>query len=380
MRPVSARFLRTIRGSHVATTRATVVTPGQTGTTPTGTEIFDLSGDVQLDAGADIRSTLDLSTDGTGMWPGRSTDLLAPYGNEIFVERGIRYGNGDTEWVSLGYFRIYTAEQEDPPDGPIRIAAKDRMSGIIDGRLLNPVQFIATRTRGQVVTQLVQDVYPTAVIEWDDAAEHVLIGRVLVADEDRYGFLNDLITAAGKVWYWDYRGILVIKSPPDPSMPVFDVDHGKDGVLVSLSRDLTREGVYNAVAATGEASDTTPPARAVAIDNNPNSPTYWFGTFGKVPRFYSSPFITTTAQALAAASALLVQSLGLPYGMYFGSIVNAALEPLDPVRVVYPPRARSGGDVTEIHVIERLTIPLSVEDALSATTREQTLIQLGELT
>lgn len=380
MRPVSAAYLRTIRGSHEARTRARVVSPGQTGTSPTGTEIFELSGDVQFDAGADIRSTLDLETDGTKAWPSHRDDLFAPYGNEIFVERGVKYGNGQTEWVSLGYFRIYTTEQEAPPDGPLRIAGKDRMSGIIDGRLLNPVQFVATKTRGDVVTQLVQDVYAGAVIEWDDTANLVPIGKALVADEDRYGFLNDLITAAGKVWYWDYRGILVIKSPPDPGNPVFDVDHGHDGVLVSLSRDLTREGVYNGVAATGEASDTTAPARAVVVDNNPNSPTYWYGQFGKVPRFYSSPFITTAAQALNAAGALLVQSLGLPYGLNFGSIVNAALEPLDPVRVVYPPRARSGGDVAEVHVIERLTIPLAVDAALSATTREQTSITLGELT
>lgn len=380
MRPVTDAYLRTIRGSHKAVSRARVCAPGQTGTAPTGTDIKILGGDVAFDASAETRATLDLTTEGAGMWPSRNDSLLAPYGNEIFVERGVDFGGGRTEMVSLGFYRIYTPEQENPPDGPITIAARDRMSGIIDGRLLNPVQFAATKTRGEVVAQLVTDVYPSAVIDWDDAAESVLIGRSLVADEDRYAFLNDLITAAGKVWYWDYRGVLVIKSPPDPSMPVFDVDHGENGVLVKMSRDLTREGVYNAVVATGEASDTSFASRAVAIDNNPDSPTYWFGGFGKVPRSYSSPFITTNAQALSAASALLAQSLGLPYNVYFGSIVNAALEPLDPVRVVYPPQARSRGDVAEIHVIEKLTIPLMVEDALSATTREQTLIQLGELT
>lgn len=380
MRAVTDKYLRTIRGSHKAKSRARVCAPGQTGTSPAGTEIKILGGDVQLDATAEVRSTLDITTDGTGMWPSRNDSLLAPYGNEIFVERGIEYGGGLTEWVSLGYHRIYTPEQDNPPDGEIQIAARDRMSGIIDGRLLNPVQFAATKTRGEVVAQLVTDVYPTAVIDWDDSAEFVLIGRSLVADEDRFAFLNDLITAAGKVWYWDYAGVLVIKSPPDPSLPVFDVDHGENGVLVKMSRDLTREGVYNAVVATGEATDSSFASRAVAIDNNPSSPTYWYGGFGKVPRSYSSPFITSNAQALSAAQSLLVQSLGLPYSVYFGSIVNAALEPLDPVRVIYPPAARSRGSVTEIHVIEKLTIPLMVEEALSATTREQTQIVLGEVT
>ena len=58
MRPVSERFLRTVRGSHTMTARARVVVPGQTGTDPTGTVIPILGGDVQLNGRADVRSAL----------------------------------------------------------------------------------------------------------------------------------------------------------------------------------------------------------------------------------------------------------------------------------------------------------------------------------
>lgn len=377
MRAVSDRFLRTLRGSHAAAIRARVCAPGQAGTSPTGTDIPVLGGDVGQDAVADIRSTLDLSTEGEGMWPSKADPLLAPYGNEVFVERGITYGDGATEWVSLGYYRIYNPEQDDPPGGPIRIAGKDRMSGIIDAKLLNPVQFAATAARSTVMSQLVTEVYPGAIIEWD-SGDATTIGRTLVAEEDRYGFLNDLVVAAGKTWYWDYRGHLIIKDPPNPGNPVFDVDHGQDGVLIDLSRDLTREGLFNAVVASGEASGDTAPARAIAVDNNPNSPTYWYGTFGKVPTFYSSSFITTNTQALVAAESLLSQSLGLPYNVNFGSIVNPALEVNDPIRVLYPPKARSRSSVAEHHIIEKLTVPLVANEALTATTKEKTLIILGQ--
>lgn len=374
MRPVSARLLEAIRGSHGSTARARVVEPGLTGLNPDGVEIPVITGDVAMDAKAEVRSTLDLSTkgvdvSGNGMWPSYASDLLAPYGNEIFVERGTIFG-GITDWVPLGYFRIYTPEQEDPPDGPIRVAGRDRMSAVIDGKLLNPVQFTASRTRESVVEQLVSQVLPGVEIEWDSGGT-VTLGRTLVAEQDRYEFLNNLVTSAGKIWYFDARGALVIKTPPSTASPVWDVDHGENGVLVELSRDLTREGIFNGVVATGEGSDMSTPARSVAVNANTRSPTYWYGGFGQVPTFYSSPFLTTKAQAFSAASSLLARSLGAPYVVEFGSIVNPALEVLDPIRVIYPDKARSRGDSTELHIIERLTVPLSAEQAQSGTTREQ---------
>jgi hypothetical protein len=371
VRPVSAAFLRTVRGSHRAVFEARVVAPGQTGTDPDGTDILVLGGDVELDGAAAIRSTLDLTTDGTGMWPTSPSSLLTPYGNEIFVRRGIAYGNGTTEWVSLGYFRIESPEQDQAPDGEIRISGKDRMAGLVDARLLTPVQFPANTTLGEIMDQLVGDVYPWATIEWDDVTDQTTIGRGLVAEEDRHGFLAELVTAAGKIWYWDHRGVLVIRSPADPSSPVFDVNHGEDGVLVSMGRRLTREGVYNAVVATGEGADTSIPARGVAVDGNPNSPTYWYGPFGKVPRFFSSPFLITDLQAARAAAAMLQQSLGLPYAVDFTAVPNPALEPDDPIRVSYSSRH---GD--ETHVIERLTIPLSVDAPLAGSTREQSALAI----
>ncbi|MFD6770986.1 DUF5047 domain-containing protein [Micromonospora chalcea] len=371
MRPVSERFLRTVRGSHRMVAEARIVAPGQTGVDPAGTTIPILAGDVQVDGAAQVRSTLDLTTEGT-MWPTRVDDLLAPYGNEAFVRRGIRYGNGVTEWVSLGYFRLYTPDQDRVPDGPIRIAARDRMSGIVDGRMVMPRVFPATTTYGQVVTSLVGEVYPWATVEWDDATADEQIGRQVIAEDDRYETLNDLVTSVGKVWWWDHRGILVIRTPPPLSAPVWDVNHGRGGVLMSLSRRLTREGVYNAVVATGEGADTARPARAVVVDNDPRSPTFFYGPFGQVPRFFSSPLITTQQQAALAAASMLAKQVGLPYAVDFTMVPNPALEPFDPVRVAFPGRS-------EVHVLDRLTIPLTAEGTLTASTREQTTVLLGRV-
>lgn len=363
MRPVSDRFLAACRGSHRMVAQARIVAPGQTGIAPDGTTIPILGGDVQLDAAADIRSTIDLTTSGD-RWPGSAEGLLTPYGNELHVRRGIQLDGGTIEWVSLGYHRIDTVEQSNAPKGSVRITGSDRMAGIIDARLTSPVQYAATDLVGSVVGALVDEVYPDATIEWDDATDTEALGRSLVIEEDRHAGLADLVTSYGKIWYWDHRGHLVIKSPPDPAEPVYVVNSGARGVLVRLSRQITRKGVYNAVVASGEGADTTTPVRAVVVDDAETSPTRWDGPFGRVPRFYSSPIITSLDQAEAAARSLLLKESGLPYSVELGTVANPALEPYDPLRVRYPGRS-------ERHLIDRLTVPLTAAGDMSAATRQQ---------
>jgi hypothetical protein len=378
MRAVSARFLDTLRGSHLAVFRATVCESFQTGTTPTGTEITILAGDVKSSATADIRSTLELTT--SEPWPRLVDDLLTPYGNEIYVERGIAYGNGQREFVGLGYFRIETPEQDETPDGPVTIAGSDRMAGIVDARFLRPRQFASSLTRGALVNILITDVYPTATIEWDDTAvRDGTVGRSVIAEDDRAGTLKDFITSLGKVGYFDYRGVFVVETPPSiTGAASWTIDAGHDGVLVQMSRGLTREGVYNAIVATGEAGDTTAPARGAAYNLNPTSPTFYGGRFGPVPMFYSSPFLTTNAQAISAAASLLRKQLGLPYRVELTSVANPALEPFDVIAVRYPKQDRSRSLRTETHVIDEVTIPLEPGQPVQLKTREQQTELIGD--
>lgn len=371
MRAVSARFLSTIRGSHTALFRARVCSDFQTGTNPDGVEITVLGGDVRSSANADIRSTLNLVT--SESWPRTAADLITPYGNEIYVERGLAYGNGQSEWVGLGYFRIETPEQDEVPDGVISLSGSDRMAGIRDARFLAPRQFIAASTRESIVSTLIHEVYPSAVIAWDDPALAAsTIGRTIIAEDDRMGCLRDLLTASASVGYFDHRGVFVIKPAPTLSgSPVWDVDGGTNGVLIQMSRSLTREGIYNAVVATGEAGDTAAPARGVVANLDRTSPTYYYGRFGPVPMFYSSPFLTTDAQARNAAAALLRKQIGLPYQVELQAVPNPALEPGDVVNARYPRRSRSRSLLTERHLLDEVTIPLAADSPISLTTRLQ---------
>jgi hypothetical protein len=374
MRPVSDDFLTTIRGSHKIFSRVTVLTAYQEGVAPTGTPIDIIDGDVRADAKSDVRQTVDMTTPGNRRWPDVPTDLLTPYGNELFVERGIDFGNGTVEIVALGYFRINTVDQDDGPDGEIKLAGSDRMIGLIDGRLPFPQTFPVGTTISSVFDTLVHEIYPDATILFDFDATAATFDTAHIAEEDRYKFLSDIAKSYGKVMFWDHRGQLRIESTPDPASPVYEVNSGPYGVLVDLARELTRDGVYNAVVAHGETTDDSkPPVTAVVYDNDPDSPTYWEGRFGKVPRFYASSFLTTVAGATSAATSILMQAVGLPYNINFQTVPNPALEVFDPIKIT----ARDG---SVIHVIETLSTPLNAENVQTGTTRTRINLDAGEVT
>lgn len=367
MRDVSAAFLAALRGSHTMRCEAYVCTTYQNGVSPDGVEIPIIDGDVIHDGKADVRSTLDLAT--LGDFPYKVGDLLVPYGNEIFVRRGVEFGDRSTEWVSQGYFRIETVSQRDVPTGAITVTASDRMAGIIDGRLTSPRQYVHDTTVKAVFEDLIFEVYPGAVVEFPDmTADAVTINRRLVCEEDRYEFLRDLAASHGRNFYVDHRGHFVVRRPPAATEALWTVNGGEGGVLVEASREISRRGVYNGVVATGEGADDVDPVRSLAVDNDERSPTYWLGPFGKVPRFYSSPMITTLTQARTAARKLLQDNLGLPYSLDFTAIPNPALEPDDPVEVRLP-------DQTYVHTIEKVTVPLVASAPLTAQTKDVTLVQ-----
>lgn len=373
MRPVSAKFLSALRGSHQVFSRVQVLSSFQTGVAPIGGVPINLiDGAISQDGKADVQGSVELTTNGgLNVFAQQPTDTLTPYGNELFIECGVNLDNGSAEVVSQGYFRIDSVEQSNAPFGEIRITAYDRMKGIVDARLTAPISFIAGTTVESIFSILIFEVYPDATIEFvDPAFAASTLTSTQIAEENRFEFLQNIVTSNGSIMYWDYRGILVIKPSPDPTLSVWEVNAGAYGVLVSSTRALTREGVYNGVVALGESVNETPPVSALVVDNDSGSPTYWFGNFGKVPRFFTSSFITTEGQAVTAAQGILKKALGLPNFVNFTSISNPALEPLDAITI-------DQLDTVAIHVIETLVTPLTAERVMTATTRRQVNLQLG---
>lgn len=377
MRPVSPTFLASVRGSHRMIARARLVTPSQTGTEPVGLAIPGVSdegllpinaGDVTTDMTADVQSTLALTT--LYPWPADPLAPGTPYGQEIYVERGIEYGLGTREYVGLGYFRIDSVKQTSAPNGPIVIAASDRMAQVKDTRNISPQVFGAGGSVGACIDVVVQQALPGAVTDYGDWDAY---GELLASDhvmgDDRLPFLQDLLAAYGRYAFFDYRGIYAVRPVPDLTQvaPVWTIDAGRNGVLVEQQRTISRDAVYNVVVARGEPVGQLPPVQGLAYDNNPASPTYALGPFGVIPTYYSSSFMTTVAQCEAAALGQLNKATGLPYSVSLGAVPNPALEGWDVVKV------NNGRDNPETHVLDRITYGLTPDSSMGMDTRKQFL-------
>jgi hypothetical protein len=108
---------------------------------------------------------------------------------------------------------------------------------------------------------------------------------------------------------------------------------GDGGTVATAERTSTRDGVYNAVKATGAQSGDTPPVSAVVYDTDAASPVNWNGPYGHVPMFYSSPLITTTAEATAAATTRLGNVRRGSTAFKVDALIDPRLQVRDVVRV-----------------------------------------------
>jgi hypothetical protein len=360
----AATFADLIAGSHTARFAAIVPHTFQTGTDPQGEPLPIIGGSITFDATADVWASGDLTV--SAAWPGPRDETITVFGGEVFLARGVETGAGGVAWSPLGYFRISETNQDDAARGPIRLTLDDRMMTIIESRLIFPRVYEPGTTVQEAVEDLVLDVYPNAVIEFESGSGATVIERQVTVEENRFDALVDFADGLGQIAYFDERGVLLFRNVPDETEPVWTVRAGSGGVQVNASRKLTRDKVYNAVVARGEGMDDIPPVQAVAYDAGPTSPTRWGGPFGMIPRFYASPFITTAAQARETARALLQRSIGAPYTVSLSVIPNPAMRPYDPIRVIY------NDDTRELHTVDKFTLPFDVTTAAGIATREQT--------
>lgn len=319
--------------------------------------------------------------------PDTSLDLdgVTPFGTRIRIEAGVRPLRSRPLTVPLGIYRVNSTGRD--TDDAVSLEGVSMEAQVQDTRFLTP------RTLGggagdsarELVQLLIGEAVPNVSYDWRVDGDQV-IPRIH-QDQDRWAVIdgsNDSTSIAktlGAEIYCDSAGTFVIA--PTPTLyddPVWTVR--RDQALVKADESWERDGVYNVVVANGEstASDAPPVGPGIAWDNDPDSPTYagpdpvnfpeLAGPFGVVPRFYSSPLLTSLSGCQVAAQSLLADALGLHKTVSFDSVVNPAIEPGD-VLLVEVTEGRY-----ESHLIDSLSFSLG-EATMSCSTRATTTRLLG---
>lgn len=358
MRTVSAAFLDAVRSDHKSVSRVDVLSYG--------TLLASLpvsAGSVTLDRTASIRGRCDLTI--ADLVPTTADALLAPYGNEVAIFRGVEYGDGTQELIQLGIFGIDSAESIEPGRS-VHVVGQDRAEAISRARLEVPYKQAAGVNYATAI-----QAFLAGRISWAPfqlTFPNYVTPLVVVQEQaDPWQTAQGWAQAYGHELYFDGDGTCVSRAEPDIGHGpiVFDIDEGVGGVLVDAATNWDRSGMYNRVIATGSNPASSAIYRGVATDVDPSSPTVYGGKFGRVPYFFDSPLISSAAMAQASADSLLRRVTGMSQAVKFDSVVLPFLEPGDIINVL-----RSTLPINDSpHLIETLTIPLGADGRMSGTTR-----------
>jgi len=342
---------------------------------------------VTVDLGSRVRRTLSMTTPASdAMWAG-----LTPGGVELKVSYGIRLAARATEpvrapggtspiiWIPLGVFIIDSTSIDYGPSGTMSITAPDRWARVQRADFEQVKQ-----TSGNAVNSMVDLVY-RAFTPNGEPAPTLTNPPFNVIKQGTFRFnaptslwtsnrddaIHQLCMAATVDVFFDPVGNLVVRPKPvlAGAQPIWSVNTGMTGVQLSAARTRDRQKTFNVICVRPSSTDGTSPFALVTVeDRDPKSPTYARGIFGRSVFQYSNPLVRSANQASHVAVTLLDRYRALAAQLSMTSVVNPALDAGDCIGAVLP-RKRGLSPAFERHLIESLTVPLTVEGTQSIQTR-----------
>lgn len=305
--------------------------------------------------------------------------ILAPFGNEIFVEFTL-VGNGgnlgDNGWVPMGMYSIATSVIQDSGiDLTCTLDLYDRSWAIAQRSLTTAYSVPAGAGDLQTeITLLLATALGGGSFPWtfnfQGGSTYTVPAGTYNQGQDPWQACLDMATSAGYELYFDVLGNLVAQPVPDPTQAnvVWNFSPGEvqaDGSLahplggtpfttpIGIELGLTRDGIANSFYVTPSGSNNANPTQAVAQDTTawPISPTSIYGPMGVVPHFVYDSNITTTAQALAEAQYDLAKGLAKAWTLGVATPPNPLFDIDDVCTATWP---RLGLD-TQKFVVDQIT-------------------------
>ncbi|MFF5451886.1 DUF5047 domain-containing protein [Streptomyces sp. NPDC012950] len=328
MYPTTGRFLATLAESHTPLSRVTLFRPdGRT------EELEHTTGTVNVDQGQQCRRSCSVSLPDPSLIPRTESDKYQLYGAQLRVECGVQIGSYQ-ELVPVGQFWIDGVDG-DVDDGPAVITGQSLECVVQADKFTAPWR--ATGNAVAAITALIRRSLPDAAVT-ATATDAAIGPRTWDIGDDPWEAILEIAATIGADVYCDAGGGFVIAELPDllTTTPAWTIAAGEHGVYLSAARGMSTKDVHNGILVRGENAETGINTGAVlVVDNDPGSPTYWNGPYGRRPRFHSSPTLTTTGQCLSAGTLLLRKALAPNATANLRSLVNPALEVGDVLRVVY---------------------------------------------
>lgn len=181
---------------------------------------------------------------------------------------------------------------------------------------------------------------------------------------DPWQDIQELAGAIGFEAFFDASGVFVCRPVPNPAVgeAVWTFDQSANPVIAEAEFELSSEQTFNDIVVVGQSTSSENPFSAEAYDNDPSSPTFILGPYGRVTERVTSSLITSQDQAQEMADAALYASLGAAATVTLTAVPMPALEPGDVVQINC-----ANVSVDNTFVINSITMPLSPADPAQYT-------------
>lgn len=358
MYAVSSAFITALRNQNMVSSVLVTTNNGYTLTVSDGS--------VTMDSRRSITRTCELTiTPNNTLTTKAIYNLVMTPDVELTVYRGLLV-NGTYEYVPLGVFSTDTAEYSAKVTNAVTWYGSDRSKKISRSKFVDPYQISSGTTLAAAGTALLQSRWPLTAVNFSNVVETINTAITFEAGEnsDPWQRARELFSDYGYDLNFDGLGTARAQVVYDPATvdAAFDFGSGTTQLVLDAKVQGTLEQTYNGVIVSGEGTGVTTPVRAEVWDTDPNSPTYYQGGYGRVPKFYSSPLFTTQALCTLAGTKILAILKGSTGQLSWPAVVNPALEPLDVVSLTL-------NGVTNRCVIDSLTVPLKPNDSMTAVAR-----------
>ena len=376
MYPTTAKFKAAVQTNHRVIAKAEVWNDER--------KLIDLSvdsGKVNVSANNTIRRTCEihLTTDrtSTNLVPDDGFDYLAPFGNQLKLYRGIQFDDGTEEYVPLGVFVMTEVKATDTNDGVDLVIRGEDKSIIVSRNKWTSAYQMVNGTLEASLTAMLQNRYPD--IRIDFPTTNVTVNQVVLGSDSSVDAWADAVNIAelvGYDLYFDVKGICTMKQFPslDAASVVATYKEGSGTTVTAIDRNISTKETYNGVIYTVEGSQVTTPIRVEVWDEDTTSPTYRYGVFGSVPTFVSTNLLSTSVDAIKAASLILNTVIGAQEQIDFSAIVDPSLDANDVVYI-----KSSGSKVDRTVIIDSVDIPLEYNGILSVKTRVVRVVGANEI-
>jgi hypothetical protein len=372
--PPVGEYLDIIRHAHRAHIRVKLYQE-----TPTGNEFigeipvvnvqFTYDGQASVMRAADIEYGID-------PWEMLSRDIIEAISTEaglLTIEHAVSDGNNAAHaWVLLATLRVDAVLSE--LSGSTRtLHAYDR-SILVQEHLLETGRPL-NDTYVHLIKSMLSETLPGETLTIDSAftPEELALapspGKALNSGTPRLEEMQKLAEVIGGVVANDQFGKFELRKVVGAGLPVWTIDSGALGVLIDGSQETSRREQFNAVSIAWTPNDDDADAdwrlRIFLWDDDPTSPTYYDGPFGKRPIFFDEEYdhIPSQTEAESLARERLALYSGATRSIELSAVYNPLLEPGDVIEVKFP------DGTTEVHVIDALTFDMGPSARMSVTTR-----------